>query len=368
MELPQQVPPDRTGPGAMDALHEAGIWAALALQAGPPWLEQFWVYLTSHFDPKSIYTFCFPLAHGLDARVGLMVLWIGLVAEWLNVVLKWFLFGERPYWWIHESGLFSQEELEKFPLRQFPVTCETGPGSPSGHCMIPGAALWPLVTALTAEVARSTRSRVLRLIPFLAYTLFLVAMGLSRIFVLAHFPHQVVTGILAGSALGWGLQRCPPNFRVFRFFVAVAVVLMLSALALHSLATAAGIDLDWSLRLASAWCSDPAWLRPDTRPFASLCRVVGSALGLALAAETPPRRRDEEQLLDGRLRVASTALALLALQLVHRLPRPSDAAALYRHVVVHYAAGPFLVVSVLPRFVIALRSFLEPSQVPPNTN
>ncbi|XP_017694239.1 PREDICTED: glucose-6-phosphatase 3 isoform X3 [Lepidothrix coronata] len=157
METPPQVPPDRTGPGAMDALHEAGIWAALTLQAGPPWLEQFWVYLTSHFDPKSIYTFCFPLAHGLDARVGLMVLWIGLVAEWLNVVLKWFLFGERPYWWIHESGLFSQEELEKLPLRQFPVTCETGPGSPSGHCMIPGAALWPLVTALTAEVARSTR-------------------------------------------------------------------------------------------------------------------------------------------------------------------------------------------------------------------
>ncbi|NWS14762.1 G6PC3 phosphatase, partial [Pachyramphus minor] len=229
----------------MDALHEAGIQAALALQAGPPWLEQFWVYLTSHFDPKSIYTFCFPLAHGLDAQVGLMVLWIGLVAEWFNVVLKWFLFGERPYWWIHESGLFSQEELEKFPLRQFPVTCETGPGDPSGHCMIPGAALVPLVTALAAEVALSTQSRVLRLIPFLAYALFLVAMGLSRIFVLAHFPHQVVGGILAGSALGWGLQRCPPDFRLFRFFVAVAVVLMLGALALHSLATAAGIDLDW---------------------------------------------------------------------------------------------------------------------------
>lgn len=36
-----------------------------------------------------------------------------------------FLFGERPYWWVHESGLSSREQL---PLRQFPVTCETGPG------------------------------------------------------------------------------------------------------------------------------------------------------------------------------------------------------------------------------------------------
>ncbi|NXE99338.1 G6PC3 phosphatase, partial [Menura novaehollandiae] len=226
----------------MDALHEAGIHVAVALQDGPPWLEQFWLFLTSQLDPKSIYTVCFPLARGLDERVALMVLWIGLVAEWLNVVLKWFLFGERPYWWIHESGLSRREPL---PLRQFPVTCETGPGDPSGHCMILGAALWPLVTALTKQVSLCSQRRMLRLIPFLVYALLLVAMGLSRIFVLAHFPHQVVTGSLAGAALGWGLQRCPPDFRRSRFFVATALGLLLSALALHALATAAGLDLDW---------------------------------------------------------------------------------------------------------------------------
>lgn len=114
---------------------------------------------------------------------------------------------------------------------------------------------------------------MLRLIPFLVYILLLVAMGLSRIFVLAHFPHQVVTGSLAGEgapqllplpsspfpvhpganlpvplpgmALGWGLQRWPPNFLKYRFFLAAALGLLLSALALHGLATAAGLDLDW---------------------------------------------------------------------------------------------------------------------------
>ncbi|NWV82834.1 G6PC3 phosphatase, partial [Dasyornis broadbenti] len=226
----------------IDALHEAGIRAAVALQAGPPWLEQFWLFLTSHMDPKSIYTLLFPLSVCLDDRVSMMVLWIALVAEWLNVVLKWFLFGERPYWWIHESGLSSREQL---PLRQFPVTCETGPGSPSGHCMILGAALWPIVTILTNKVSRCTQRRMLRLIPFFVYILLLVAMGLSRIFVLAHFPHQVVTGSLAGMALGWGLQRWPPSFFKYRFFLAVALGLVLSALALHGLATAAGLDLDW---------------------------------------------------------------------------------------------------------------------------
>ncbi|NXP42827.1 G6PC3 phosphatase, partial [Leiothrix lutea] len=135
----------------MDALHEAGIHAAVALQAGPPWLEQFWLFLTSHLDPGAIYTVCFPLARGLDEHVSAMVLWrfpAPLPGEFL---FKWFLFGERPYWWVHESGLSSREQL---PLRQFPVTCETGPGSPSGHCMILGAALWPIVTALSKAVSR----------------------------------------------------------------------------------------------------------------------------------------------------------------------------------------------------------------------
>ncbi|NXU16825.1 G6PC3 phosphatase, partial [Pardalotus punctatus] len=226
----------------MDALHEAGIRAAVALQAGPPWLEQFWLLLTSRMDPNCVYTVLFPLTRWLNDHVSMMVLWTALLAEWLNVVLKWFLFGERPYWWIHESGLSSREQL---PLRQFPVTCETGPGDPSGHCMILGAALWPVVTVLTNQVSRGTQRRVLRLIPFLVYILLLVAMGLSRIFVLAHFPHQVVTGSLAGMALGWGLQRWPPNFFKYRFFLAVALGLLLSALALHELATAAGLDLDW---------------------------------------------------------------------------------------------------------------------------
>ncbi|XP_075027510.1 glucose-6-phosphatase 3 isoform X2 [Calonectris borealis] len=138
----------------MDALHITGIRFAEVLQSGPPRLEKFWISLTSLADPKCVFTVCFPLAYFLDRKVGVSVLWIGLVSEWLNVVLKWFLFGERPFWWIHESGFASKEPVA---LHQFPVSCETGPGSPSGHCMITGAALWPLVTALTALASKRSR-------------------------------------------------------------------------------------------------------------------------------------------------------------------------------------------------------------------
>ncbi|NXY80559.1 G6PC3 phosphatase, partial [Glareola pratincola] len=153
-----------------------------------------------------------------------------------------FLFGERPFWWVHESGLARKELVT---LRQFAVSCETGPGDPSGHCMITGAALWPLATALTALASRRSGSWLVKLSPFGAYTLLLLAVGLSRIFVLAHFPHQVVGGILAGAALGWGLQGHAPATRTVGFFVVAALALLLGSLALHSLVIAAGIDIDW---------------------------------------------------------------------------------------------------------------------------
>lgn len=35
------------------------------------------------------------------------------------------LFGERPFWWIGESGLFVNNQPK---VLQFSSTCETGPG------------------------------------------------------------------------------------------------------------------------------------------------------------------------------------------------------------------------------------------------
>ncbi|XP_014814457.1 PREDICTED: glucose-6-phosphatase 3 [Calidris pugnax] len=342
----------------MDSLHTAGIRFAEALQAGPPWLEKFWISVTSLADPKCIFTVCFPLAYFLDRKVGVSVLWIGLVSEWLNVVLKWFLFGERPFWWVHESGLAGKQLVV---LRQFPVSCETGPGSPSGHCMVTGAALWPLVTALTALASRHSRSLVVKMSPFGAYVLLLLAVGLSRIFVLAHFPHQVVGGILTGAVLGWRLQSCTLATCTLGFFVATGLALLLSSLALHSLLIATGIDIDWSIRLATKWCSNPSWLRLDTRPFASISRDTGSALGLGLAASfsLPQGAR-----LDPWQRLASALLALVAIQVLHWFLQPTDVTLWYSTNFFKYAIGPWLVTFLLPQLVLSL----TPPRMSPHTN
>uniref|UniRef100_A0A8V0ZVS0 glucose-6-phosphatase n=1 Tax=Gallus gallus TaxID=9031 RepID=A0A8V0ZVS0_CHICK len=266
-----------------------------------------------------------------------------------------FLFGERPFWWIHESGFASRQPLT---LRQFPVSCETGPGSPSGHCMITGAALWPLVTALTALASRHSKSLVLKLIPFSAYTLLLLAVGLSRVFVLAHFPHQVLGGIVAGAALGWGLQAHIPATRSLGFFAATSLGLLLGSVALHRLMVAAGVDIDWSIRLATAWCKDPSWLRLDTRPFASICRVAGSSLGLGLAAGDPQRW---DKPLPPRQRAACAVLALAAVRGLQHIPQPQQVTLWYASSFLKYTAGPGMVAVLLPRIA---RTVIRPQSPP----
>ncbi|XP_062937254.1 glucose-6-phosphatase 3 isoform X3 [Cynocephalus volans] len=138
----------------MESTLGAGIAMAEALQNQLPWLENVWLWVTFLGDPKILFLFYFPAAYYTSRRVGIAVLWISLITEWLNLVFKWFLFGDRPFWWVHESGYYNQAPAQ---VHQFPSSCETGPGSPSGHCMVTGAALWPIMTALSSQVA--TRAR-----------------------------------------------------------------------------------------------------------------------------------------------------------------------------------------------------------------
>lgn len=52
--------------------------------------------------------------------------------------------------------------------------------------------LWKRFSVCVCSVALSA-------VPYLAYVLMLVAVGLSRVFILAHFPHQVVAGAISGQ-------------------------------------------------------------------------------------------------------------------------------------------------------------------------
>ena len=69
------------------------------------------------------------------------------------------LHGERPYWFIHESANFTK--ASKTYLAQTPVTCEAGPGSPSGHVMANVILFVVICDAVDAYFIRS-RLKILR--------------------------------------------------------------------------------------------------------------------------------------------------------------------------------------------------------------
>lgn len=336
----------------MEALHERGIVMAQVLQDRLLGLEKFWLWATYLGDPKSVFIVFFPIAYFLDRKVGVAVLWIAIISEWLNLVFKWFLFGERPYWWVRENDALSKYG---FTLRQFPSTCESGPGSPSGHCMITGAALWPLLIASSKYVSQLSQSRLVRFLPYAVYCSLMLAVGVSRIFILAHFPHQVLAGIVTGGVLGHVLSKNVPDEKEFRFYVITSLALLLGAAFLYWSMIGLGIDPSWSIQLASKWCSDAKWVRLDTRPFASVTRSAGNALGLGLTVHSPRFSNINQQTFKGRERLCGVVLALGILHALDAIPLPTEFSPLFYSLnFLRNAIYPLILMTVVPGLVKSL--------------
>ncbi|XP_066554859.1 glucose-6-phosphatase 3 [Amia ocellicauda] len=329
----------------METVHKQGIWVAEGLQDRLMDYEGFWLFVTHMGDPKAAFLLCFPITYYLSRSTGVAVVWVAVISEWLNLVFKWMLFGERPFWWVGESGLF---RLDQPRLRQFPSTCETGPGSPSGHAMVTSAVWFVMATALSTFLHARTRSVVLKAVPYLLYLAIVVAVAVSRLFILAHFPHQVVAGSLTGLTLGWALSWVVPEGRGLGFFVRVSGGLLLGALLLQWGLESCGVDLSWSIALARRWCAQAEWIRLDTTPLSSLMRDCGSLVGLGLAQWWRPGG----WALPWAPRTLCVALSAMALYHINRLPLPTNPPSLfYCLFFAKFALVPCVVIALVPGLV-----------------
>nr|XP_046234279.1 glucose-6-phosphatase 3 [Scatophagus argus] len=329
----------------MEAVYTQGIWMAESLQQRTMSQEKVWLVVTHIGDPKAAFLLVFPFTYFISKRVGVTVLWVAAISEWLNLVFKWMLFGERPFWWIGESRLFVDNQPK---VHQFHSTCETGPGSPSGHTMVTAAVWWVVVSSLGSFLYSRTHSVVLSAAPYLLYVLMLVAVGISRIFILAHFPHQVVAGSITGFILGIVLSRRVPEGRPLLFFFSFSIGLLLGTLLLHAGLQWLGIDLSWSIALAKKWCSRAEWIRLDTAPFSSLTRDCGALLGLGLAQYWKPGGWS----LPWTPRALSVAISTMGLYHVNSLPLPVRPQGLfYGLVFVKFVIVPQIVMVLVPGLV-----------------
>lgn len=331
----------------MEAVYIQGIWIAERLQQMTWSYEKFWQVVTHLGDPKAAFLLVFPFTYFINKRVGIAVLWVAAISEWLNLVLKWMLLGERPFWWVGESGRFLYDN-EQPKVHQFASTCETGPGSPSGHAMVTAAVWWVVVSPLAKTIHSKTSSYLCGAVPYLLYVALLVVVGLSRIFILAHFPHQVVAGCITGWILGVVLGQRVPEGRTLPFFCNVCFGLLLSAILLHAGLEQIGMDLSWSIALANKWCSHAAWIRLDTAPFSSLTRDCGALLGLGLAQYWKPGGWS----LPLAPRALSLAISSMGLYHVNRLPLPIRPQALfYCLYFIKFVIVPQLVMLLVPGLI-----------------
>uniref|UniRef100_A0A3Q3XKP2 Glucose-6-phosphatase 3 n=1 Tax=Mola mola TaxID=94237 RepID=A0A3Q3XKP2_MOLML len=315
----------------MEAVYTQGIWMAESLQQKTSNHRNLWLTITLFGDPKAAFLLVFPFTYFISRPTGVKVLWVAAISEWLNLVFK-MLFGERPFWWIGESHLFDNKQPN---VQQFPSTCETGP-SPSGHAMVTAAIWWVIVSTLGSFL-------VLSAAPYLLYAAMLVAVGLSRIFILAHFPHQVVAGSIA-VILGIVLSRRVPGGRSLVF---LSVGLLLGTLILHNGLQRLGLNLS-SIPLAKKWCSHAEWIRLDTAPFSALTRDCGALLGLGLAQRWKPGGWP----LSRAPKALSLAISSMGLYHINRLPLPVQPQGLfYGLFFLKFVIVPLLVVVLVPGLI-----------------
>ncbi|XP_076059781.1 glucose-6-phosphatase 3-like [Oratosquilla oratoria] len=272
----------------VDGVHKWGIDVIALLQERFPGRGPLMMQISDIGDPGYAFSIYVPVVSALHPGVGVRLLWSIIFCEWSNMILKWLLTGDRPYWWVHESPIY----LNKTPpfLHQFPRTCETGPGMPSGHTKVNAAMFFVIVSALCTLVIRKSTvlSKAQRLwterIMWIGYVIWLVMVITSRVYIAAHFPHQCIAGAIVGISISLIVARMPGLLLLSRLqYILISASILISVFTVFGLYQAVGNNPMWALELALKWCISKDYIHLDSTPFYSLMRYSGNSLGLGLA-------------------------------------------------------------------------------------
>lgn len=272
------------------------------------------------------------------------------ISEWLNAVFKWLLFGGRPYWWVNENKhLFEAEPT----IMQFRLTCETGPGNPSGHAMVTCSVWYLMVTAIIHYKLTKEKSGVLKGLCWTVFLVVLVCVNISRCFIAAHFPHQVLLGSVVGVTLAYIFNHISTHHLTLKHHVTMACMILTSSLVVFYILEWLGYDPAWTFPKAKKWCANPEWVYMDTSPFFALVRDYGSLVGLGIATvyeneELQIKRNIPEMLIQITLALSVT----LGSEYI-KIPQDS-AAVFYVLAFTKYTLLPFVVIVVIPQICLTL--------------
>ncbi|KAG7171520.1 glucose-6-phosphatase catalytic subunit 1-like [Homarus americanus] len=276
----------------VDTYHQWGAELISTMQRTFPGSALFFMKVSDAGDPSLAFTFYFPLVVALHAGIGVRLMWSIIFCEWSNMILKWVMAGDRPYWWVHETKLYAHRVPPY--VHQFPGTCETGPGMPSGHAKLNAAMFYVLASAFCELVVKRTslhstkQQRWACRGIWAAYGVWLVLVVVSRTYMAAHFPHQCVAGALIGLMIAVLVPHFPAlQVLSRRKYLALTATIIVTVLGTYFSYKAMGGNVLWSLEKAVKWCVRREYIHVDSTPFYSFSRYSGVSLGLGLGLSSP---------------------------------------------------------------------------------
>lgn len=199
---------------------------------------------------------------GLGLRVGLSL----MVSSGLNAALKFAFHGPRPYWVSTEVQAYS---------------AEASFGAPSGHAMNS--------TTIWGRLAVGLQRKWFWWVAIA----FIFLIGISRLYLAVHFPHDVLLGWLFGALLLWALlvleKRITPRIMKMRstekilwsFGASLVMILVGAGTALLLAVFKWQMPADW---VAKAIQAVPGGAPPNPLSLDGLITSAGAFFGLALGA------------------------------------------------------------------------------------
>lgn len=324
----------------MEYLHHSGVEVVHYVQKSLAGNENIMLLMSKAGDPRNAFLIYFPLIYGLSHYHGRRIMWAGVVSEWLNIVFKWILFGHRPYWWVHEYKHSTAHDMEQFHL-----TCETGPGSPSGHAMVTAAVYY--------IIADASSHRLPKYLPQIIFILVMIPVNLSRIFIAAHFPHQVIAGTICGIVISMCLDKYTEvQHWHCKDYIRTATGLFFSCIGFSWALGQIGIDFHWTLSLATKWCKNPdEWVSLNTTPYNSLIRDVFilGGFGFAQLLARNLKIHQSKEMLPKAIECSLSLIVVNLLEMYHFTH--SSMLAFYIFSAIKHTLIPFLIVFIVPHIL-----------------
>ncbi|XP_077292085.1 glucose-6-Phosphatase isoform X2 [Arctopsyche grandis] len=295
----------------MDNVYAFGAECIVFIQTEFAGYDDVFTKINNLADPRYTLTHFLPIISMFDSYFASEFILVTSIGGWLNSMLKWMLIEHRPYWWVRETHFYGPIRSNKPLLRLGPQTCETGPGSPSGHVMFAAIVLalissWISIILSQKQILSVFMQKIIKNVLWVIIGVILILVTISRLFIATHFPHQCLIGAIFGFLTVYFISTfwmepfmgidnnklVKENPNLYRkhlklnilFNLSNVVFLVASPFALYWGQKLYGFDPLWSVKLAFKWCPAPEFVHYDTTPLYSFVKATGSVLGWVLCS------------------------------------------------------------------------------------